>query len=158
MYTETARGKGHAGAMLTLGGGAVSSYFRKIKLNTRSSTETKLVGADMYIPEILWSLLFMHSQGYDMEVIELCQDSKSTQLLIQKGRFFRGKKTKHIKAKFVFIKDRVDDGEVKIVHCPTKEMWADLRTKPLQGKTFRMMQAKLLNCDVKYKEKETKIG
>ena len=35
--------KGHAGAMFTLGEGAVSSYSRKVKLNTRSTTETELV-------------------------------------------------------------------------------------------------------------------
>ena len=42
--------KGHAGAMFTLGEGAVSSYSRKVKHNTRSSTETELVGANMYMP------------------------------------------------------------------------------------------------------------
>jgi hypothetical protein len=46
---------------------------------------------------------------------------------------------------------------VKIVHCPTEEMWANLPTKPLQGKA-RMMQAKLMSCDVEYEEKETEIG
>jgi len=38
-----------------------------------------------------------------------------------------GKKTKHIKAKFFFIKDRVDDGEVKVLDCPSEEMWVDIR-------------------------------
>ncbi len=46
--------KGHGGAMFTLGKGAVSSYSRKVKLNTRSLTETELVVADMYMPEMLW--------------------------------------------------------------------------------------------------------
>jgi hypothetical protein len=46
------------------------------------------------------------------------------------------KKTKHIMAKFFFIKDRVDDGEIKVIDCPTKEMWAYIMTKPLQGMAF----------------------
>ena len=49
--------KGHGGAMVVMGCGAISSYFRKIKVNTRSSTETKLVLVDAYMPDILWSLL-----------------------------------------------------------------------------------------------------
>jgi hypothetical protein len=49
--------------MFTLGEGAVSSYLRKSKTNSRSSTETKLMGVDMYMPEILWSLYFIQSQG-----------------------------------------------------------------------------------------------
>ncbi len=138
--------KGHAGVMFTLGEGAVSSYSSKLKLNTQSSTETELVGADMYMPKILWSLYFMDSQGYDMEIIELYQDNKSAELLMKNGRFLSGKRTKHIKDKFFVINDRVDEGEIRIIHCPTEEMWADILTKPLQGKAFREMQAKLMNC------------
>ncbi len=53
--------KGHAGAMLTLGERVVSSYSRKLKSNTQSPTETELVGKDMYMPEMLWSLYFIQS-------------------------------------------------------------------------------------------------
>jgi hypothetical protein len=140
--------------MFTLGEGAVSSYLRNVKLNTRSSTETELVGADMYMPEMLWSLYFMESQGYDVEIIELYQDNMSTELMMNNGRFLSGKRTKHIKAKFFFIKDRIDNGEIRVVHRPTEGMWVDVPTKPLQGKAFREMQANLMNCGVDYEAKE----
>jgi hypothetical protein len=146
--------KGHTGAMFTLGEGAVSSYSRKVKHNKQSSTETELVGADMYMPEMLWSLYFMESQGYDVEIVELYQDSKSTQLLMNNGRFSSRKKTKHIKAKFFFIKNRIDTGEMKVTHCPTEEMWADVLTKPLQGRAFRLMRSKLMNCSLDYEDQE----
>ena len=146
--------KGHGGAMFTLGKGATSSYSRKVKLASRSLTETELITADMYMPEMLWSLYFTQSQGYEADCMELHQDNISTQLLIKNGRFSSRKKTKHIKAKFFFIKDKVDDGEVQVLDCPTREMWADVLTKPLQGMTFRRMQAKLMNCAVDYKEEE----
>ena len=108
----------------------------------------------MYMPEMLWSLYFIQSQGYDVEIVELFQDNKSTQLLMNNGRFSSGKKTKHIKAKFFFIKDRIDAGEMKVTHCPTKEMWADVLTKPLQGRAFRLMRSKLMNCSVDYEDQE----
>jgi hypothetical protein len=145
---------GHAGVMLTFGEGAVSSYSRKVKLNTCSSTETELLGRDMYMSEMLRSLYFMQSQGYNVEIIELYQDNKSTELLMMNGRFCSGKRTKHIKAKLFFIKDRIDDGEIRVVHCPTKEMWADVLTKPLQARAFREMCAKLMNCNVDYEEEK----
>ncbi len=63
--------KGHGGAMFTMGKGATSSYSRKVKLNTRSSTETELVTADMYMPEMLWTLYFIQSQGYGAECVGL---------------------------------------------------------------------------------------
>jgi len=146
--------KGHAGAMFTMGEGALSSYSRKMKVNTRSLTETELVGADMYMLEMLWSLYFMQSQGYDVEIVELFQDNKSTQLLMNNGRFLSGKKTKHIKAKFFFIKDWIDAGEMKVTHCPTEEMWVEVLTKPLQGRAFRLMRSKLMNCSVDYEDQE----
>jgi hypothetical protein len=146
--------KGYAGAMFTLGEGAVSSYLRKFKLNTQSSTEMELVEADMYMPKILWSLYFKDSQGYDTEIIELYQDNKSAELLMNNGRFLSGKRTKQIKAKFFFIKDRIGDGEIRVIHQPTEEMWEDVLTNPLQGKAFREMQAKLMSCSVDYKAQE----
>jgi hypothetical protein len=45
--------KGHRGAVFTMGKGATTSYSRKVKLNTRSLTETELVVADMFMPEML---------------------------------------------------------------------------------------------------------
>ena len=70
--------------MFTMGKGAVSSYSRKVKLNMRSSTETELVIADIYMPEMLWSLYFIESQGYEVKCMGLHRDNTSTQLLIKK--------------------------------------------------------------------------
>jgi hypothetical protein len=132
--------------MFTLGQGAATSYLRKMKLNTQSLTKRELVGADMYMPEMLWMQYSIQSQGYDMKTIQLYQDNKSTQPLMKNGQFSSGKKTKHNRAKFFFIKDRIDSRDIRVVHCLTEEMWADVLTKPLQGKGFRVMGSTLLNC------------
>jgi hypothetical protein len=96
--------------MFSMGKRAAESYLRKMKMNTRSLTETELVGADMFMPEMLWLLYFIQSQGYKSECIGLYQDNIGSQLLMKNGRFSSGKKTKHFKAKFFFIKDKVDEG------------------------------------------------
>jgi hypothetical protein len=36
----------------------------KQKINTRSSTETELVGADDFMPAMCWTRYFLASQGY----------------------------------------------------------------------------------------------
>ena len=46
----------------------------------------------------------------------------------------------------------MDDGEIKVIDCPTEEMWADVMTKPLQGTAFRVMRAELMNCPVNYED------
>ena len=131
-----------------MGDEATSSYLRKLKANTRSSTKTVLFTADMYMPKMLWSLHFMQAQGYEVECIGLYQNNTSTQLVIKSGKMSSRKKTTHIKAKLFLIKDRVDDGEIKVIDCPTEEIWADVMMKPLQGTAFRVKRAKLMNCPV----------
>ncbi len=111
-----------------------------------------MIAMDMYIPKMLWLLYFIQTQGYEAECVGLYQDNISTKLLIKNGRMSCRKKTKHIKAKFFFIKDRVDRGEIKVMDCPTKEMWADVLTKPLQGMAFQTMQAEDINCPVNHKD------
>ena len=96
--------KGHGGAVFLFGRGATSSYLRKLKTNTRSSTETELVTADMFMPEMLWSLHFIQAQGYDAECVGLYQYNISTQLLIKNDKLSSGKRTKHIKSWYFLSK------------------------------------------------------
>ncbi len=103
---------------------------------------------------MLWSLYFIRSQGYKPECIGLYQDNISTQLLIKNSRFSSGKKMKHIKVKFFFIKDRVDSGEIRVIDCPAEELWVDILTKPLQGMAFQTMRVQLMNCAINYKDEE----
>jgi hypothetical protein len=51
--------RGHGRAMFPMGKGVATSYSRKVKLNSRSSTKTELLTSDMYMPEMLWSLYFI---------------------------------------------------------------------------------------------------
>jgi hypothetical protein len=75
--------KSHTGAAMHFGDGdgAVQSVSRKQKLNTRSSTESELVGADNISVMILWKKLFMEAQGYEIQKNILYQDNKSAILL-----------------------------------------------------------------------------
>ncbi len=117
---------------------------------TARITMQMLIGVDMYMPEMLWSLHFIQVQGYKAESLGFYQDNISMQLLIKNGCMSSRKKTKHIKAKFFFIKDRVNKGEIRVMDCLGEEMWADVLTKPLQGIAFGTMQAELMNCPVNY--------
>ena len=74
------------------------------------------------------------------------KDNMSALWLEKNGRVSSSKRTKHIKAKYVLIKDYYDAGKIDVKFCPTNEMWADVLTKPLQGQKFRDMCAFLQNC------------
>ena len=48
--------------------------------------------------------------------------------------------------------DKIALGELEVAYKPTDEMWADINTKPRQGKGFREFRAKLMNCPVDYED------
>jgi hypothetical protein len=53
------------------------------------------------------------------------------------GKALIGKRTRHINIRYFFITDQVNMQEISIEWCPTKKMFADFMTKPLQGSQFR---------------------
>ena len=129
--------RGHTGGGLTMGRGFPIVCSTKQKLNTRSSTESELVGVDDMMPSIIWTRYFLKAQGYKVSDNVIFQDNQSTMLLERNGKSSSSKRTKHINIRYFFITDRISKGEVRVEWCPTAEMVADFMTKPLQGSTFR---------------------
>ena len=136
--------KSHSGAIMTMGEGTTQSVCSKQKLNTRSSTIAELVSCDDAITKILWTRLFMEAQGYEIKENILYQDNKSTIVLIENGRKSAGKRTRAINIRYFFINDQIEKGHVSVKYCPTKEMWADPMTKPLQGSEFQLGADRLM--------------
>jgi len=137
-------GKSHTGGLLSLGGGTFAAKSTKQKLVVKSSTEGELVGTSDYSGDIFEARNFLISQGYAMGEAILFQDNLSTIAMIKNGRP-TSDRSRHVNIRFFYIKDRVDAGELKIVHKRTAEMVADILTKPLQGDLFRKLRAQLLN-------------
>ena len=55
---------------------------------------------------------------------------------------------------FFLITDKVAQGDLKIEHKGTDEMWGDVNTKPTQGKRFRVMQAEVMGVSVDYDDND----
>jgi hypothetical protein len=151
--------RGQIGCLMTLGKGAVVSSSNKMKYNTKSSTETELIPLHDKLP---WTRYFVEYQGYDIDECTIFQDNMSALLLEKNGQVSSSKQSKHIKAKYFFIKDYYDAGEVDLKYCSADTMLADVLTKPLQGLKFRDMRAFLQNClrcyDDDLKQEEDKHG
>lgn len=128
--------RGHTGAGLTMGKGFPITASSKQKLNTRSSTETEIVGVDHVMPSILWTRLFLEAQDYGVTENIVYQDNKSAILLEKNGKSSSGKRTKHINMRYFFITDRIAKGEMSVAWCPTEDMTGDFHTKPVQGALF----------------------
>jgi hypothetical protein len=88
--------RGHTGGGVTLGQGFPLVTSTKQKINTRSSTESDLVGVDDCLPAICWTRYFLKAQGYHVAENILFQDNQSAILLERNGKASSGKRTKHI--------------------------------------------------------------
>ena len=129
---------------MTMGKGFIMSMSRKQKLNTRSSTEGELVGADDAAQMIIWTMHFMEAQGYEVKDNILYQDNKLTIKLLENGKKSSSKRTRAINIRYFFLTDQIEKGHLRVQYCPTKSMTADYLTKPLQGKLEVDMRKKLM--------------
>ena len=137
--------KSHTGGVMTLGKGMIQSISRKQKLNTKSSTEAELVGADDILSDLLWTRNFLEAQGYPSKSTLLLQDNTSAILLEKNGHESAGKRSRHIDIRYFFIKDCIDKRKLEVKFCPTDDMVADFFTKPLQGAKFMKFRKTIMN-------------
>ena len=124
------------GVMMCMGRGVIVDITRTHKIHVASSTEIELASIADILGMSLWCKYFMEAQGYTTESNLLYQDNKSTILLAKNGRMSAGKNSRHIKNRFFLITDKVAQGDLSIQHKGTKDMWADVNTKPVQGLLF----------------------
>ena len=127
-----------------MGKGAVNTISAKQKLNTRSSTEAELVGADDICPLAVWTTNFLKEQGYESETT-IYQDNTSAMLLEKNGAESSSKRTRHINVRYYFIKDCIDKRYFQIKYCPTDDMIGDYPSKPLQGRKFKKHRKAMMN-------------
>ena len=137
--------KSHNGQFITLGLGGILIKSNKEKLVTRSSTEAELVCLSDGVSLASHCAEFLKHQGIDVTP-ELMQDNMSAIKLAEKGRS-TSDRTRHIKIRYYFVNQFLENGEMKIKYCPTDEMVADILTKPLQGEKFITLAMKLLGYD-----------
>jgi hypothetical protein len=139
--------RSHTGGVLSLGKGAVYATSTRQKVGTKSSTEAELVGVSDVLSQVIWTRYFMEAQGYAVKDSIVYQDNQSAMLMEKNGRASSGKRTRHINIRYFFVTDRVANRELSIEYCPTKEMFADFFTKPLQGTPFRAFRDWIMNVN-----------
>ena len=59
--------KSHIGGAMPWGWGVLLSKCQKQKLNTKSSTESEIVGVSDYLPSVIWASMFLEAQRFIIE-------------------------------------------------------------------------------------------
>ena len=142
--------KGHSGIAIRLGERNAPIFIQSKKQTcvSQSSAQTELIALNegamliMWIRQLLDDLEIAPDQNAPAAIAE--QDNMSTMSLANNGYRNSGR-TKHLSVKYFYIKERIDAGDIILVHVPTGEMTSDLLTKPVCGSPFTYLLAKLIN-------------
>jgi hypothetical protein len=103
--------KGHGGIILTYGGTIIATKSFKMKLVTKSSTESELVAVEESVPYVLWTLTLLQDLGLTVrKPVKLMQDNLSAIGIINNGGSFN--RSKHMVARHGFVKQHVELGDV----------------------------------------------
>jgi hypothetical protein len=143
-YATHANMRGHTGGAMSFGWGVAHEKASKQKINTKSSTESEVVGVSEHVPHKIQMINFLGAQGCNLKKCVLCQDNQSAIKMEKNGRNSCNGNSRHISIRYFFVKDRVDKGEFTIEHCPAECMLADYFTKPLQGALFTKFRAVII--------------
>jgi hypothetical protein len=117
----------------------------KQRVVAKSSAEAELIGTSDISSLLAWEQEFLVHQGLKSDVFPatLHEDNTAAIYLARNGRSISDR-TRHIKLRYFFVKQYLDDGSFEMVHCPTNVMIADILTKPLQGELFTRLRDLLL--------------
>ena len=137
---------------MTWGRGCPVSVSSKQKINSRSSAKSGLIAVDDCIDKVLWTKLFLFSQGISVSSNIIQQDNESAIMLKENGRWSAGKQSKALNVRYFFISDQISQGNVVMEYQATEEMLADFLTKPLQGSAFEKFRSRLMGCEYLNKE------
>jgi hypothetical protein len=138
--------KSQTGVTITLGEGVTYAKSTTQQLNSKSSTEAELIALTDASGHVIWVRDYLIGQGYPIGPATIYQDNMSTMALVKKG-YSTSNNTRHINIRYFFIKDRIDNEELKIEYLPTEDMIADFFTKPLQGDLFKKLRDKVLGLN-----------
>jgi hypothetical protein len=125
-------GHGHGGIIITLGSAPIHCQSFKLKMATRSSSESELVVCEEASTYAVWLKLLLKELGVmtDDEPITIYQDNLSTMIIAEAGAG-NFKRTKHLLSRELFVCERIAKGDVKLLHKRSAEMSADFLTKAL---------------------------
>jgi hypothetical protein len=130
--------KGHGGIIATLGSAPIVTKSFKFKLVTRSSTESEMVCLEESVTFALWLSALLKDFDFKFKLpVTIYQDNLSTIGIVMNGGSFN--RSKHMIAKYAFVKQHVDLGDIELTHCRTHLMIADMLTKPLTGTELKKL-------------------
>jgi hypothetical protein len=146
-YGTHHNGKSHTGIIITVGSkycGPILVKSKTQRIVTLSSTESEMVALVEGIQWLNTLQMILNEIGINSGTPIVLQDNKSVLHLIKNGEGAHGR-NRHMRIKWNFIKEMIDNKEIMVEYCKSDEMLADILTKSLPNATFKKLRDIILN-------------
>jgi transposase InsO family protein len=119
------------GYTFIIAAGAVTWSSKKQPTVALSTTEAEYMAITQAAKEAIWIGRLLSELGFSSEgeVISIYGDNQGS-ISLSKNSVYHAR-TKHIDIQHHFIREKTESGEIKLIHCPTNRMPADILTKAL---------------------------
>jgi len=149
-YAEHPDGKSHSGGVVGFESDT-SCYFgfvsSKQPVVAKSAGEAELIAQNKVGDLVEWAREMLNEIGYSQKKVPMLVDSTCAMQMVKQGTG-SFKRAKHIKVRYFWLKDLIDEGMLELIYVPTDELVADILTKPLTGWKFQYLLHKLLGWNI----------
>ena len=145
-YAEHVDGKSHSGGTVGFMSDTSCPFAfvsSKQPVVAKSSGNAELIAHNKVADLIEWARELMEELGYPQRKVPMLVDSTCAMQMVKQGTG-SFKRAKHIKVRYFWLKDLIDQGLLELIYMPTDELVADILTKPLTGWKFFYLLGKLL--------------
>jgi hypothetical protein len=116
------------GYVIMLGGGAIDWRSKKQNTVALSSTEAEYMALADATTRLIWIRNILEEIGFKQGTTTIYEDNNSCAFIANDAG--SSDRTKHIDVRYHFVREKIQDGSVKVVRIDTKDQVADGFTKP----------------------------
>ena len=113
----------------------------------KSTAEAEYVALSYATQEAVWLRQLMKDVGRDVTLPTVIYEDNNGAIDLSRNAKYHNR-TKHIDINHHFVRERVKSKEIDVVHCPSKDMVADLLTKGIPRVQFEKLRDLLGVCCV----------
>lgn len=135
------------GYVFHLGGGAISWASRLQPTVALSTAEAELMAACGATQEAIYQRQLLEDMSYGQAGATTIYEDNTGAIALSENPALH-QRTKHIDIKYHFIREHVEQGEVKLVHIASEHQLADLLTKPLARHKVETLRNRVMGSKV----------
>ena len=124
-----------SGCVVMLAGGAISWHSKKQPCVALSTAESEYIALSATTQEVVWLRRLLACLGVSTgRPTEVFEDNQGTIAISHNP--VNHSRSKHIDIRYHYVRKAIENKEIALTYCPTKEMIADTLTKPLPKGQF----------------------